>query len=118
MVEHPPQTFVVGNAWQIDAALHDRDGNPLDLTNVDLAWFLLDPAKDRVIDGRGVGIEVTDRTAGKCSIAVTAAATAKLSPGVYSDMVRLTLHSGPGTPVLLRATVWEGPITVVASPAH
>ncbi len=59
-----------------------------------------------------MSIEVKDRTAGKCSITVAAPITAKLSPGIYSDVLRLTLHSGTGTPVLLRATVWEGIIKV------
>jgi hypothetical protein len=110
--EHPPQTFMAGDDWQIEASLRDRDGIPINLINADLDWFLLDQANDRVIDGSGVGIEMKDRTAGTCAITVAAATTAKLSPGIYSDMLRLTLHSGPGTPVLLRATVWEGTIKV------
>jgi hypothetical protein len=110
--KHPPQTFMAGHDWQIEALLQDCDGIPINLTNVDLDWFLFDQANDRVIDRNGVGIDMKDRTAGRCSIAVAAATTAKLSPGIYSDVLRLTLHSGPGTPVLLRATAWEGTIEV------
>ncbi len=110
--EHPPQTFIAGYDWQIDAMLQDRDGSPINLTDVDLDWFLHDQTNDRVINGNGVSIEVRDRTAGKCSITVAAATTARLSAGIYSDVLRLTLHSGIGTPVLLRATVWEGIIKV------
>ncbi len=110
--EHPPQTFMAGYDWQIDALLQDRDGTPINLNDVDLDWFLHDQANDRVVNGNGVSIEVKDRTAGKCSITVAAATTAKLSPGIYSDVLRLTLHSGTGTSVLLRATVWEGIIKV------
>jgi hypothetical protein len=110
--EHPPHTLVAGDHWQIDALLRDRDGTPINLTNVDLDWFLLDQANDRVINGNGVNIEVKDCTAGKCTITVAAAISARLSSGIYSGVLRLTLHSGTGTPILLRATVWEGVIEV------
>jgi hypothetical protein len=114
--EHLPKTLMAGDDWQIDAALRDHDGNPTNLINVDLAWFLLDQANNRVINRNGVSIEVTDWEGGKCSITVAGAITATLTPGTYSDVLRLTLHSGPGTPDLLRTTAWKGTIKVTASP--
>jgi hypothetical protein len=98
--------------WQIEATLLDNDGNPANLTNVDLDWFLLDQANSLVINGEGVRIDVKDRADGKCCITVASEVTAKIAPGLYSDRIRLTLHSGKGRPVLLRATVWEGVIEV------
>jgi hypothetical protein len=115
MPEHPPKRFVAGDEWQIDASLQDCDGNPINLTNVELNWFLLDRGKHRVIDGNGVTVTVTDRQGGKCLIAVGAAITDSLSPGTYSDMLRVTLHSGPNTPPLLRTIAWEGTIQVEAT---
>jgi hypothetical protein len=64
---------VAGDHWQIDAWLRDRDGTPINLTNVDLDWFLPDQANDRVINGNGVNVEVKDCTAGKCTITVASA---------------------------------------------
>src|SRR5262245_12011999 len=106
------QVFVAGDDWQFDAIASDSDGNTVDLTNTDLDWFLFDSQKNRVIDGYGVKIEVKDYAAGKCSISVAAAVAATLDLGVYTDFLRLSLHNGPGTPILLRATVWEGTIAV------
>ena len=117
MSEHPLKTLVAGDEWQIDASLQDCDGNPVNLTNVDLNWFLLDGGKHRTINDAGVTITVTDRLGGKCLVAVDAAITAALSPGTYLDVLRVTLHSGPGTPALLRTIAWKGAIQVEAPQA-
>ena len=113
--EHSAQTFAAGENWQIEATLWDNDGNPVDLTNVDLKWFLVDQNHRRVIDSEGVRIRVKDRPRGKCLVTVAAETTAKLTTGAYSDFVRLTLHNGPGTTALLRTIAWRGPIKVTSS---
>jgi hypothetical protein len=81
--------FVAGDDWDIDGTLFDRDGNPLDLTNASIAWTLLDPSGAPVKANATITV-LDPPTAGMINIKLTGATTAALSPGRYTETLRIT----------------------------
>ncbi len=91
---HPTFALMAGDSWRFDASLHDNSGKPLDLTSASILWRLYQGGKTIIELTNGNGITVTDAPNGLCTIMVTAAQTAALTPGTYSDQVQATLASG------------------------
>jgi hypothetical protein len=81
--------FVAGDDWHIDGTLLDRDGNPFDLTNASIAWTLLDPSGAPVKANATITV-LDPPTAGRINIKLTGATTAALSPGRYTETLRIT----------------------------
>lgn len=81
--------FVAGDDWGISGTLLDRDGNPLDLTNAFIAWALLDPSGTPV-EANAIIMALDPPTAGMVNIKLTAATTAAIAPGRYTDALRIT----------------------------
>src|SRR5262245_54567379 len=102
---HQPQTVQAGDDWQITGTLLDDASKPINLAGATIEWGLLDVERTMVI--RPADVTVTIAGPGKCSISVPAAVT-NLTPGRYTDALRLTAGG-------VRATMWVGPITVNAS---
>jgi len=105
---HGDIEFVAGDAWHIVGTLVDRGGNPLDLTNASIAWTLLDPSGTPV-RVRAVITVLDPPTAGIINIKLTAAVTAAVAPGRYTDALRITLAGKT-------STFWGGSIFVDANP--
>ena len=56
-----------GSTWAFDAALHDAQCNPLDLTGASVVWTLYTATGSRKIElTRGNGIEMVNETGGLC----------------------------------------------------
>jgi len=103
---HRDVDLVAGTAWTIHGTLYDAQGNLLDVTNCQLAWYLLDP------DGNPVPttptITKTDPLSGAISIEV-AKSDAALPVGRYTDALQVV--SGP-----LKDVFWIGQLCVCANP--
>jgi hypothetical protein len=82
-------TLVAGDDWRIVGELFDRDGNTLDLTNASIAWTLLDPSGAPIEVNAAIAV-IDPPTAGVVNIKLTAATTAALAPGRYTEALRIT----------------------------
>jgi hypothetical protein len=78
-----------GDDWHIDGTLLDRDGNPLDLTDASIAWTLLDPS-GAPVKANAIITVLDPPIAGMINIKLTGATTAALSPGRYTETLRIT----------------------------
>jgi hypothetical protein len=87
--DHDDTNFVAGDDWRIGGTLLDRDGNPLDLTNASIAWTLLDPS-GAPVKANAIITVLDPPTAGMVNIKLTAATTAALVPGRYTEALRIT----------------------------
>jgi hypothetical protein len=87
--DHDDTDFVAGDDWRIGGTLLDRDGNPLDLTNTSIAWTLLDPS-GAPVNANAIITVLDPPTAGMVNIKLTAATTAALAPGRYTEALRIT----------------------------
>jgi len=94
--QHPDFLQYSGSTWEFDAALHDADGNPLDLTAAQIAWRLYDVrgAVKIELTLAGGGIVLVNALGGLCKITATAEQTKVLAPGAYRDEVVVTMPSG------------------------
>lgn len=104
---HGDVELVAGDEWRMVGTLLDRGGNPLDLTNASIAWTLLDPS-GAPVRARAVITVLDPPTAGIINIKLTAAATAAVAPGRYTDALRITLAGKT-------STFWGGSIIVDAT---
>jgi hypothetical protein len=100
--------LVAGDPWEIPGTLTDDNGQPLDLTNAQFEWALVDTGRNPIT--LAAAVDVIDAAAGVLGIYVRASDTAGLDPGYYTDALRVKLPSAGG------ATVWHGQILVVANP--
>ena len=87
--DHDDTDFVAGDDWCMGGTLLDRDGYPLDLANASIAWTLLDPSGTPVKADAIITV-LDPPTAGIVNIKLTAATTAALAPGRYTDVLRIT----------------------------
>lgn len=97
---HPTQGFHAGDTWPVLANFFDKDGvTPLDLTGsgVVIEWGLMDIYGVRKIyynsTSPGTPIHTTSNP-GQVSLLVAATDTAPLTPGTFSDQLRVTQANG------------------------
>jgi hypothetical protein len=81
--------LVAGEAWHILGELLDRYGKPLDLTDASIAWTLLDSSGGQV-EASAIITVLDPPTHGIVNIELTAATTAALAPGFYTEALRIT----------------------------
>ncbi len=86
---HDDAKLVAGQDWRIVGELLDRDGKPLDLTNASITWLLLDPSGVPV-EASAIITVLEPPTNGIVNIELTAATTAALAPGHYTEALRIT----------------------------
>jgi hypothetical protein len=98
---------VAGDPGEIPGTLTDADGQPLDLTNAQFEWVLVDAGGNPIT--LAAEVDVMDAAAGAIGIYVPATDTAG-DPGYYTDALRVNLPSAGD------ATVWHGQILVAANP--
>jgi hypothetical protein len=103
---HDPIELLAGDDWEIPGALLDDNGNPLDLSNAEFEWVLVDRGGNPIT--LAAEVEVTDPAEGAINIMVLASDTAGLDPGFYTDALRVEFPT-PG-----RSTVWHARLIVVA----
>src|SRR6516162_769007 len=100
--------LVAGDPWEIPGTLTDATGQPLDLTNAQFEWVLVDTGGNPIT--LAAEVDLMDAAAGAIGIYVPAGDTAGLDPGYYTDALRVKLPSAGN------ATVCHGQILVVANP--
>ena len=100
--------LIAGDPWEIPGTLTDINGNPLELTNAQFEWVLVDTGDNPI--ALGAEVDVMDAATGAIGIYVPASDTAGLDPGYYTDALRVNLPSAGG------ATVWHGQILVATNP--
>ncbi len=82
-------TLVAGEDWHILGEQLDRDGKPLDLTDALIAWTLLDSSGGQVKASATITV-LDPPTRGIANIELTAATTAAIAPGLYTEALRIT----------------------------
>jgi hypothetical protein len=105
---HADLELMPGDDWVIPFVLTDVNGSPLDLTNATLQFTLLDPDGNKTIVDPLITID-EPKTKGTGAIAVNNTVTTNLSPGRYTDALRVTIADA-------QSTVWLGLILVDADP--
>jgi len=111
MIRHKRETFTRGDAWRIAGTLYDHDGNPMVLPDgCIIEWAMMDATRTNVITASNVdgSITIADATEGAINVIIPADKT-DITPGSYSDALRLTIGGQP-------ETMWTGAITVEDSP--
>ena len=90
---HRTFEFYVGDTWTMNASLHDRDGNPLDLTDAVVIWRLRDDISNAIVATATIdeGIALVDAVNGAIVITLAASATALLPAGNYLDEIRIII---------------------------
>jgi hypothetical protein len=111
---HPQADLFAGDDWEIHATLLDQDGNPYDLSgSPEILWTLLNHNNQKVINGTGVTVTVTDPAGGKCTVLIDGSATTNLPSGLYNDVLRLVIGDVSTTllvgPIHLSADPWKVP---------
>jgi hypothetical protein len=106
---HLPFALVGGDDWEILATLLDENGAPYDLDNAEIKWALINALGQRTLDVGDTTIDVVDAAAGTCAIRVTAARSATVLGGTYSDALRIVTGN-------VTSTLCIGPIYVVTDP--
>lgn len=101
---HDPIELVPGDDWEIPGAVLDADGNPLDLSDADFEWVLVDTGGNPIT--LAAEVEVTDAADGAISISIPTSDTTGLDPGFYMDALHVTF------PAAGRSMVWQGQIVV------
>lgn len=93
---HRPFNFVVGDTWEITAALSYGDGTPFNLgAGCAITWRLLDADGNTVIlMSLGAGIDVLDAVAGTCLVTVPPSISATIPVGNYTDALQATDPTG------------------------
>ena len=86
---HRDRNFVAGDDWDINGTLLGQDGNPLDLTNTFIAWALLD-SSGSAVETNAIVTAVNPPSTGMINIKLSAATTAAIAPGCYTDALRIT----------------------------
>lgn len=107
---HVDVTLVPGDDWVIPGALTDFNNNPLDLTTCTFVWVLLGTDGSTLSATASVTAN-SPPTSGLITISIDKAVTATLTPGRYSDALRV-INAG------LDQTVWIGYILVDADPFY
>jgi len=79
------RNFVAGDAWDINGTLLDQDSNPLDLTNA----FIVD-SSGSAVETNATVTAVNPPSKGMINIKLSAATTATIAPGRYTDALRIT----------------------------
>jgi hypothetical protein len=108
---HEDAQVTPGDDWEIIGTLLDVDNNPLDLTDAQILWTLLD-GKGNLALGQDQQATVTITqpvTSGIINIALHRDITKTIRPGRYIDAVRVII----GT---IGSTMWVGNILVQADP--
>jgi hypothetical protein len=100
--------LVAGDTWEIPGTLTDANGSPLDLTNAQFEWVLVDTGGNPIT--LAAAVDVMDAETGAVGIYVPAGDTAGLDPGYYTDALRVNLARADS------AMVWHGQILVAANP--
>lgn len=115
---HPDFFLYIGSTWEFDAALHDAAGNPLDLTDADIAWNLYDTTRKLKIElAVGDGITVVNALGGLCKITVAADLTTPLAQGTYRDEIVATVQAGFVTTQAVGTILAQKPGSLPAPPA-
>jgi hypothetical protein len=107
---HSDIEVTAGDDLVVPGTLLDIDGSPLDLTDAQLKWVLLDPNGAVAASCPGT-VELaiwSPPTSGKITVALGGDITAELEIGRHTDALRVTTG--------LRQTLWRGCILVGASP--
>lgn len=110
-IPHPPQSFVIGDDWQIIGRLTDENGNPLDPTGATSGIWKLDDETGTVnmfTLPLGGGVAIGSDPTGISSVPVVlitlaSSQTTTLTPGTFRDQLRLVLGG-------ITSTFWQGPI--------
>jgi hypothetical protein len=110
LTHHDDQEFVAGDDWTIDGLLLDVNGSPLDITNANFEWTLIDPTGETVDDLVGsASIQIVQPGVnGQVRIKVPAQFTTSLLAGRFHDALRVTLG--------YISTFWVGTILVDCNP--
>lgn len=116
LTHHDDIELMPGDDWLIVGNVNDASGSPLDLTNAELMWMLLDP------DGvpcSAVAASSLSRVApfssGVVNIAVPRNVNAGLDPGRYHDALRVIITNVSDSTQKVEA-VWFGPVLIDADP--
>lgn len=81
--------------WTIVINFVDANSNPLDLTNAEIFWTLLDwNATIAIPTNAGTIALAGPPTNGIVTVTLPAAVTEKLAPGRYTDFARITFTDG------------------------
>ncbi len=108
-VHHPEVTESPGDDWALYGTLTDVDGTPLDLTYAAISWTLIAPDGTLAIPNNSAQVAVpVPMTSGLVVINVPRDVTTTLTPGRYTDALRVTIAD-------LRDTIWTGMILVNAN---
>jgi hypothetical protein len=102
---HPDIEVVAGMPVVISGVLLDATGQPLDITNAQLAWGLLDPNGNPVTP-LSVSITKTDAVNGKIQIEIP---PMPMPPGRYTDALQVTEGMN-------EELFWTGSILIAANP--
>jgi hypothetical protein len=91
---HKPWKFFAGDTWLMGFTCVDQSGVPYNITQASaLEWKLDDAtrAANLFTLELGAGVTITDPLNGGCAAVLSAAQTATLTAGNYTDQLRLTL---------------------------
>jgi hypothetical protein len=111
MIAHKAETLTRADRWLIHGTLFDINGQPMNLEGVAIQWALMDESRNpiataSVADGR---ITVTNSAGGIIDMAIPHAVTKGVSPGLYSDALRVVRDGEP-------STMWAGMLTIADTP--
>lgn len=84
------QSLIAGKEWDIEGAVLDREGKPLDLTDASIGWALLDQSGAPVVSNAIVSV-LDPPANGIITIELTAQTTGGLAPGLYTEELQITV---------------------------
>jgi hypothetical protein len=94
---HPQMSYYVGDTIMFDVICKDADGNPVNLSGINVDFKLNDPYGNNVENYTIIGAVITggllilDMANGKIGVTVPATRTAGYITGYYRDHLRLTV---------------------------
>jgi hypothetical protein len=104
---HPEAQVYIGARWEFHGKLYNSNGSVMDVTDKTIEWALLDKYQQPVLNSVGdVTINKLDAVNGLIAIIVSTAKTTMVSPGRYTDFLRIN-----GEDIM-----WTGQIIANASP--
>jgi hypothetical protein len=108
---HDDAQVTPGDDWEIIGTLLDVDDKPLDLTDAQILWTLLDGKGNLALaqDQQATVSIIPPVTSGIINIALHRDITKTIKPGRYIDAVRVIIGS-------VASTLWTGNILVQSDP--
>lgn len=108
---HRPETFTVGDTWELQGTLTYADGSPFNLAaGCNILWAIENSGGTVVLElSLGSGIEVLDATAGTCLVTVLPSQSDAVPVGIYTDQLQATDPTG------YVSTQWQGVVNANAT---